>query len=57
MSKFLAICLESIGCTVVLAGIIVEFVTRAAAGHLIISIGSLLIAAGGILFAKMVRKL
>lgn len=56
LTKTLAIILEAVGCCVVLAGIIIEIITRAPLGYMIITGGALIIAAGGMVFAKIIRK-
>jgi len=56
LTKTLAIALETVGCCVVLAGIIIEVITRAPLGYVIITCGALTVAAGGMIFAKIIRK-
>lgn len=56
LTKTLAIALEAVGCCIVLAGIIIEIITRAPLGYMIITGGALIIAAGGMVFAKIIRK-
>lgn len=52
-SKILAIGLESVACCAVIAGICIEAITGAEVGYIIISAGSLGVAAGSILYAKI----
>lgn len=56
LTKTLAIALEVVGCCVVLTGIIIEIITRAPLGYIIITGGALIVAAGGMVFAKIIRK-
>ena len=50
--KLLAIALVSVALCAVIAGILVEILTGAEAGYIIISVGSVGIVAGGILYNK-----
>jgi len=56
LSKTLAIALETVGCLVVLTGIIIEVSLRAPLGYVLITSGALLVAFGGMIFAKLMRK-
>jgi len=56
LSKTLAIALETVGCVVVLTGIIIEVSLRAPLGYVLITSGALLVAFGGMIFAKLMRK-
>jgi len=55
LSRTLAVALEAVGILVVVIGIAIETVTRADVGHFIISVGSVGIASGALIFAKFVR--
>jgi len=52
-SKILAIGLESVACCTIVGGIVIEAITGADVGYIIISAGSLGVAAGSILYAKI----
>jgi hypothetical protein len=55
LSRNLAIALESVGCSVTLAGIVTEWATRADYGYCIITGGALLVTFGTMVFAKCMR--
>lgn len=55
MTRLLAICLETVGCCVVIAGIVTEFIMKADIGFVIITSGSLIFATGSLIFAKFFR--
>lgn len=52
LTRNLAIALESVGCSVTLAGIVTEWATRADYGYCIITGGALLVTFGTMVFAK-----
>lgn len=52
----LAIALESVGICAIIIGVVVEFITKADIGFIVITGGSAIIAAGGLLWAKLIRK-
>ena len=56
MTRYLAIALESVACCAVIAGICVEAIMGADIGFIIITAGSLGVAAGSILYAKVFLK-
>ncbi len=56
MTKILAIGLETAGCCVGVAGITVEAMVHAQLGYILITAGAVLVAIGGMLFAKVVRR-
>lgn len=53
--KNLAIALESVGVSGIIAGITIECIMQADIGYVIITAGSLIVAAGGLIWAKFVR--
>lgn len=55
-SKAAAIGLETVGCCTILSGILLEIITGADIGYILITGGSMLVAIGGMLFAKLTRK-
>jgi len=56
LSRTLAIALEAVGCLVVVAGITVEVSMKADIGFVLITGGSVVIAAGALMFAKLIRR-
>ncbi len=56
LTKHLAIALETVGCSITLAGIVTEWATRAEYGYCIITGGALLVTFGSMIFAKCVRS-
>ena len=54
--RILAIAFEAVGSCVVLTGIAIEVVTRAAIGHIIITSGCLVAMIGGMMYVKLFRK-
>ncbi|NVM23866.1 MAG: histidine kinase [Desulfobacterales bacterium] len=56
LSRTLAIALEVVGCSVIVAGISVELYTGAPIGYVVISCGCVAIAAGGMIFTKLIRS-
>jgi len=56
MTKILAIALETVGVVAIIVGIGIEAVMKADAGFITITVGSLLIAAGSLLWAKFLKK-
>lgn len=56
LTKHLAIALEIVGCCLILAGIVTEWVTKADYGNVIITSGALVIAFGSMIFAKCIRS-
>jgi hypothetical protein len=55
ITKHLAIALETVGCCIILAGIVTEWATRAENGYCIITSGALLVTFGAMIFAKCMR--
>lgn len=55
LSKHLAIALEAVGCSVVVAGIVIEVIMRAPIGYIIITSGALAVAFGTMVFTKLLR--
>jgi len=55
MVRTLAIALESVGICAIIGGIIFETQVHAPIGFVIITGGSVLVAAGGLLYAKIYR--
>lgn len=53
--KGLAIALETVGASAVIAGITVECIMQAEVGYIIITGGSVVVAVGGLIWAKLVR--
>ena len=56
LTKTLAIALETVGCVIILTGIAIEVSMRADLGFLLITSGSCIVAVGGMIFAKLLRK-
>jgi len=56
LTKTLAIAFESVGCFIVLTGIAIEVSLRADLGFILISSGACVVAVGGMIFAKLLRK-
>lgn len=52
----LAVALEAVGIASLTGGIVIEAVTGADIGYIIITSSSLLIAAGSLLYAKVIRR-
>lgn len=52
----LAIALEAVGICAIIAGISIEALMHADIGFIAITGGSVIIAAGGLLWAKLIRK-
>ncbi len=57
LTKTLAIALETVGCVVILTGIAIEVALRAPLGYVLITSGACIVAVGGMIFAKLVKKL
>ena len=55
LSRTLAIGLETVGCCITMAGVVVEFISGADYGYTIITGGALVISFGGMIFAKCVK--
>jgi len=53
--RILAIALESVGVSGIIAGITIECIMRADVGYVVITAGSLAVAAGGLIWAKLVK--
>ena len=56
LSKTLAIALETVGCVIILTGIAIEVSLGADVGYMLITSGALVVAVGGMVFAKLLRK-
>ena len=55
LTKTLAVCFEALGMCIVLVGIAIEVYYEADIGFVCITGGSLVVAFGGMIFAKLVR--
>ncbi len=55
LTKVLAVALEAVGMCIVLVGIVIEVSYQAHIGFVLITSGSVVIAGGGMIFAKLVR--
>lgn len=55
-TKTLAITFETVGCIVILTGIAIEVSLGAELGFVLITSGSCIVAIGGMIFAKLLRK-
>jgi len=55
LMKRLSALIELVGISMVSAGLGVEFITKADVGYMIISTGSVIIAMGSILYAKLAK--
>lgn len=55
LTRALAVALEGVGCCIVLVGISIEVYYGADFGFVLITSGAVVIAFGGMLFAKLVR--
>jgi len=56
LTKTLAIAFETVGCIIVLTGIAIEVSLGAELGYILITSGACIIAVGGMIFAKLLRK-
>ena len=56
LSKNLAIALETVGSCVILAGVVVEWISGADYGYVVITGGALVASFGSMIFAKCVKK-
>ena len=56
LSKTLAIAFETVGCVIILTGIAIEVSLRAPLGYVLITSGACIVAVGGMIFAKLLRK-
>lgn len=56
LTRSLAIALEVVGCGVIALGVAIEVTMRAPIGFIAITGGSLAVAFGSIVFAKLLRK-
>jgi len=56
LTKTLAIAFETVGCIIVLTGIAIEVSLEADLGFILITSGSCIVAVGGMIFAKLLRK-
>lgn len=54
--RHLAIALEAIGVVAIIAGITIEATMQADIGFIVITGGSVLIAAGGLLWSKLIKR-
>jgi len=55
MTRTLAIALEAVGAVTIMVGIVIEVTAGAALGYIIITSGSLGIAVGSLIFAKLLE--
>jgi len=55
LTKVLAVCLEAVGMCILLVGIVIEVIYEADVGFILITAGSMVIAGGGMIFAKLCR--
>jgi len=56
MKKLIPVTLELVGITAIGSGIGIELAMQADVGYVVISIGSVLVATGGIIWGKFVRQ-
>lgn len=56
ISKNLAIALEAVGISAITCGIVIEALMHADFGFVVITGGSLLVAGGGMIWAKLVKR-
>ena len=56
ITRSLAIALEAVGCCIIGVGMAIEVIMCADVGYMAITGGSLAIAVGSLLFAKLLRK-
>jgi len=56
VTKVLAIALEAVGVSAIIAGICIEVTMRADIGLIAITVGSVGIAAGSLLWAKIIKR-
>lgn len=56
LTKTLAVALEAVGCSVGVAGIMVEVMMHAQIGFILITSGAVITAFGGMVFAKLFRS-
>jgi len=55
LTRSLAIALETVGCCIILAGIVTEWATDADYGYAIITGGALVVTFGSMIFVKCIR--
>lgn len=55
LTRVLAVCLETVGIIGILVGISIEVVYKADIGFICITGGSVIVAAGGMIFAKLMK--
>lgn len=55
LTKVMAVCFEAVGMCIVLLGIVIEVLMKADLGFILITAGSVIVAGGGMIFAKLVR--
>lgn len=56
LTKTLAIAFETVGCIIILTGIAVEVSLRAPLGYILVTSGACIVAVGGMIFAKLLRR-
>jgi len=56
LTRTLAIALEAVGCCVIVGGICIEVIMGADIGYIAITVGALVTAFGGMVFAKLLKK-
>jgi hypothetical protein len=56
LTRNLAIALETVGCCITLAGIVIESMTGADYGYAVITSGALVVTFGGMIFAKCMKR-
>ncbi len=56
LTKTLMIAFETVGCLVILTGIIIEVSMKAELGFILITSGACIVAVGAMIFAKLLRK-
>jgi len=54
--KTLAVALETVGCCIVALGIGIEVATNAELGYIMITSGAWIVAIGGLIWAKLIRR-
>lgn len=55
LTRVLAVCLETVGIVAIMVGIAIEVHYEAEVGFMFITGGSVVVATGGMIFAKLVR--
>ena len=56
LTKTLMVAFETVGCLVILTGIIIEVSMKAELGFILITSGACIVAVGAMIFAKLLRQ-